>query len=682
MATVHTGAGITADGCQTLQGWITDCGIAWGLDAADRARHGQPAEDANTWAFGLRRLLLGYAMPGDGSQTFAGAVPYDQIGEGEADLLGRFACFWERVTAWVVAARVAKPLSDWVDLAESWLATMVSADDDTAPLIDAVQERLAALREDGQRTNLTDPLDLATFRQLLDDRFTFSGVQPSLLTGRITVCSLSTVRHVPFRVVCLLGMDEAAFPRRVRQTSFDRVSASPRPGDRPADDEDRQLFLDAVLAARDHLLVTYTGFDARSNAALPMCLPVADLLDQLVETVACQQDWTEDDERVLALRDHILRTQPLQAFSPAAYGDGGTALPAFDGRLLDGARRLQAKLRQGEAGSEPVPLLSKALAPADGPPVLSVADLITFWRDPLQGLFRQRLDVDLSDPDTEGPEREPLFASRLDEYALGDRLLSWHDADIADPDALLRGFGRLPAGPQGSGIAERLRTVAAHLARAAAACGAVGAPAFHPVDRTVAGIRLVGTIGHVWPQARIEARFGSVQPHHLMATWIRHLVLHACDPHYQRPTCLIGRKDDLVRPPLILKPMTQAQAEQRLSVLLEWWQIGQTRPLLFFPKTSWAYAADYQEAVDAGKDDPHTAAISDLFRQWRGALKGPPKPYAESQSPYVLTLLEGEPRFVWDPGCVVPGYAEALPTFAELARTIWGPYLEDGHDQL
>ena len=43
----------------------------------------------------------------------------------------------------------------------------------------------------------------------------------------------------------------------------------PHVGDRDPRSEDRQLLLDALMAATDRLIVTYTGNDERTNTAAP-----------------------------------------------------------------------------------------------------------------------------------------------------------------------------------------------------------------------------------------------------------------------------------------------------------------------------------------------------------------------------------------------------------------------------
>jgi exodeoxyribonuclease V gamma subunit len=403
----------------------------------------------------------------------------------------------------------------------------------------------------------------------------------------------------------------------------------------------------------------------------------------VIDGISAANGWPDDHPDRAALIERVLRPQPLQAFSPAVFGDGGdrpvTAVPSYDRRLVAGARRLQARLRRGEQAAEPKPLLTGAL-PETGERVVSVDRLVSFWQEPLRGLLSGRLDLDLQDDDEDVPEREPVALSRLDEYRMGSLLVEWERLGVTEADmrALAMGTGMLPAGPQGGGLAIRLRQIATQLQQESAACGADGPPASRYVDVTVGDLRVMGTVDRIWPTARIEARFGSLQPKHLLAAWIRHLVLQAAEPS-ARPTYVIGRKGDDILPPVMLPAIPQAVAFERLTVLLQGWQLGQTRPLLFFPKTSLAYVEAYRKAVEKGEGDPAAVARTKVWGTWTGFFNGRISPHSEAQSVYVQHLLGSGIHAVWDPDFEVPGYAEALPAFAELARLVWMPYLEDGN---
>ena len=119
----------------------------------------------------------------------------------------------------------------------------------------------------------------AEIRALLSERLKGRPTRANFRTGHLTICTLMPMRSVPHRVVCLLGMDDGVFPRKSPRDGDDLMLADPHVGDRDARTEDRQLLLDALLAATDQLIVTYTGNDERTNLVRPPAVPIGELLD-------------------------------------------------------------------------------------------------------------------------------------------------------------------------------------------------------------------------------------------------------------------------------------------------------------------------------------------------------------------------------------------------------------------
>ncbi len=108
-------------------------------------------------------------------------------------------------------------------------------------------------------------LDLPEARALLADRLRGRPTRANFRTGDMTICTLVPMRSVPHRVVCLLGLDDGLFPRPGEQDGDDLLLAGPEVGDRDLPGEDRQLLLDALLAATEHLVITYEGRDQHLN---------------------------------------------------------------------------------------------------------------------------------------------------------------------------------------------------------------------------------------------------------------------------------------------------------------------------------------------------------------------------------------------------------------------------------
>ncbi|NYE22514.1 exodeoxyribonuclease V subunit gamma [Pigmentiphaga litoralis] len=464
--------GIKESDLPTLHRWIQGAGIRWGLDAAQRASLDLPGGmEQNTWRFGLRRMLLGYAV-GQGD-SFDGIEPYDEIGGLDAALIGPLAGLLDALdTTRDQLAIDADPMI-WVARLRTMLARFFLADDDR----DVVQlGRLEQLLEDWETTcdsvGLTEPLPLTVVREAWLQALDQGRLNQRFLAGAVNFCTLMPMRAIPFRVVCLLGMNDGDYPRAQPPLDFDLMGGDYRPGDRSRREDDRYLLLEAVLSAREQLYISWVGRSIRDNSERPPSVLVGQLRDHLAA------GWqTVDDSDLL---DGLTVVHPLQPFSaryflPSSGSDdagagGGQAGGVVAGGVasassLAGNRGLFSYARewavlhgggddisddlgdgQGAAGFGsgfgPGPAsrpdsgagaslhLTTASANASTAPTawtppdaIDVAELQQFLRDPLRTFFNQRLKVFFDDDTPEAVDDEPFALDPLQRYALSDSLL-------------------------------------------------------------------------------------------------------------------------------------------------------------------------------------------------------------------------------------------------------------------
>src|SRR5690606_10100436 len=139
-----------------------------------------------------------------------------------------------------------------------------------------------------------------------------------LLTGGVSIARMVPMRLLPFRVICLLGMDDCEFPRRDPAGGLDRLAADlaggrRMRGDRSTRDDDRFLFLQLFAAAQDVFYASYQGADPRDGSAREPSVLVADLI------AAADAQHVPQAKAGEAL---VVR-HPLQPFAPAAFGGDG-----------------------------------------------------------------------------------------------------------------------------------------------------------------------------------------------------------------------------------------------------------------------------------------------------------------------------------------------------------------------
>lgn len=663
LAPVRQRFGFDEDDLERLAEWVEQTGTRWGLDADHRAPFDLATVGAGTWAAGLQRVLLGVAMSEDELRLVGGVLPLDDVDSGDIDLAGRFAELVGRLGEAVAALADPRPVAQWVEALDHAADLLFDTRWDDAWQRSQLDQLLLEVLHEAGGGDLTGderggdptggaatdtPLRLAELRDPLADRLRGRPSRAAFRTGEMTMCTLVPMRSVPHRVVCLVGLDDGAFPRGGRADGDDLLVAARHPGDHDRRAEDRQLLLDAVLAAGDHLVVTYDGHDPRTNEPKPPAVPVNELLDVL------------DDTAVTAggalARHQVVRHHPLQPADRRNFEDGALGVTgpwSFDDRLLAGARAASGPT------APPTPFLDPGtpLPPAVDEGVIELEALIRALEHPAKAFLRQRLGLGLYDDDERLADALALDLDGLGRWAVGDRVLAALLTG-ADPDVVCaaeRARGQLPPGILGDRVLADTREKAERLAANARAV-ADGRPGSLEVDVALPdGRHLVGTVPDVFAGASTvrPVTYSSLSPKLRLRTWIRHLAAAAAAPDAPLTSVLVARWGGPKR--FGLPPLPADEALGHLAALAARRDEILCGPVPLYAKTSFAWITTER----GGEDDPATAAA----KEWEGDFR---RPGEAADAEHVLVL-----------GGVVPfDGVRADPRFAELARSVWTPLLD------
>jgi exodeoxyribonuclease V gamma subunit len=646
---------LSDDDLERLQGWVATSGIRWGLDAEHRKPYGLEQLGQNTWRAGLDRILLGAAMAEDDLRWVGLALPLDDVDSTDIDLAGRLAELIDRVTAVLDDMMVDRPLAKWLETLQSALDSLTDVRHaDAWQKAQARYELSEIAAAAGERASHTE-LSIADVHALLTDRLAGRPTRANFRTGNLTMCSMVPMRSVPHRVVCLLGLDDGAFPRTTAVDGDDILGRDPCVGERDPRSEDRQLLLDAVLAAREHLVVLYTGADPRSNAKRPPAVPLGEILDA-VDAVAQLADGSP-------VRDHVVIHHPLQPFDPRNFTAGalGAQGPfSFDRHSLRGAQR--ATSPRDQRGQ----LLAGPLDPA---PLGDVAldDLVYFLEQPAKAFLRQRLGVTVAYDEDELDDALQVELDSLEQWALGDRVLK----------AQLRGMtvdacrqaewrrGALP--PRGLGQLQLdavLRNVAPLVAASADLRTSEGTTADVLVD--LDGRRVSGTVGTVHGDVLLRVEYSRLGAKHRLRAWTQLLALAATFPGTPWTAVTIGRNSrGALRS--ILGPVDPAEARRQLADLVDLRDRGLRQPLPMAVKTSQAYADKRNRGQSVAKALNNAAFAWDT-NKFPGEQDDEAHQLLWGPSPSLATLRAEAP---WPDEQL----ADETSRFGVLARRLWSPLL-------
>jgi exodeoxyribonuclease V gamma subunit len=664
IAAIRRRFAIDAEDVDLLRVWVAQSGIRWGIDAAHRAALGQPPYAENTWRFGLDRLLLGYAMPGDERELFGGALPYDDVEGSAAALLGKLAELCATLFRFHGALATPRSLAAWRDDLKALLEAMIASDDATADQHNQVRNGLARLAERAATAGFAAALPLEAVRPMVIAELAAATTARGFLSGGVTFCEMMPMRAIPFRVVCLIGMNGDAFPRIRRPLGFDLVAKKPRRGDRSAREDDRYLFLEALLSARDRLLITYVGQSIRDNGELPPSVVVSELLDALGESFAVPEPGTPRDGELASeraqrlIRERLVVRHPLQPFSTRYFG-GDPQLFSYARTYHDGASALRAP-------RGPAPAFVRApLGDAQPPAEIALADLLFFYQQPARFFLQRRLLVSLGKDADPIENREPLLLDHLESWQVGDHILKHVvEGDAHDVFAALRAQGAMPLGTPGRHAYDQLLPEVEAIARRALALKHGGPVPPLEIAAEIGGVRLTGVVDDLFAgRGHVRVQFSRLKRRSELVAWIHHLVLSCCAPDgVPRAATLVGRPatdDKGAAIQVGFRPVADARA--RLARLIELYLAGTRAPLpLFTGGASRAYAA----ALATPNGDP-SRGLDDAHKAYDDENRG----YGDGFDPYTRVAFAGcDPL---DPD------AQAAPlSFASLAVEVFTPLLE------
>lgn len=595
--------GIAAGDLELLRQWVSESGIRWGVDAAHREAEDQPALDQNTWRFGLDRLLLGYAI-GDESTLFGGTLPYVDV-EGQAgQLLGSLVELLETLFRLRERLAVPRTVAEWSAELRELVAATIADDPTTADQVQDLTGTLADLAERAEAAGFAEAIPLEAYRAQLESDLRRRISTHGFLSRGVCFCELVPMRTIPFRVVCLLGMSDGAFPRSQRPLGFDLMARRPRPGDRSVREDDRYLFLEALLAARERLVVSYVGQGIRDNGPRPPSVVVSDLLDALEETYDA------------SVRERVEVAHPLQPFDGRYFDGEDPGLFSFRGDRRDGAIALRGPRL-------PRPPFVAAPIPADPPTEIDLDDLVEFFRHPSRWFARNRLDLRMGRETEPVKSREPIALDALERWSVGSKALAGRlrGATAEEMFERLRAGGELPPGTPGRLTFDRLFPEAERAAQAAQRHRAAERRSIE-LDESVGGVRVFGRIDDLYGDDQVVVHFSRLRGRQDLGPWVRHVFLCLAAPAGTAPSTVVVGRAQKARSATAIRfgPVAKARAIAEKLVALH--RAGTAAPLPFFPSASREFADKYGETGDEEKaraaavkqpDHPATTA-RDPFR--------------------------------------------------------------------
>lgn len=602
VAAVRQRFGLSPADIEQLQDWLALAGVRWGLDAAHRQAWGIPdgvaGLDQNTWAFGLRRLLLGYAT--GSAQAWQDTLAQPAVGGLDAAVVSRLLQWLDAMHMSLQALAPSQPPAQWVLTLRQLVARFFEATDDAEERL--IQRMLAPLDtwlQCCEEAALHAPLPLEVVREHWLSQIEESGRHQRFFGGGVQFGTLMPMRSIPFKVIALLGMNDGAYPRPATPHDFDLMAQSWRPGDRSRREDDRYLFLEALLSARQRLYLSWQGHRATDNTVQPPSVLVAQLLEHL------NTGWSPPRRA---------RAQPLQPFSQA-YFRQGSDFATYDQDWARVHARTAPVVLPGPSSPAAVAARADAMD-------LPLDELRRLVRQPVEVFLRSRLGVHFDPVEDAVADEEPFSLDGLARHQIGDALLQ--SADPALALAQLRLSGQLPMAGfgalQANALAMSLQVVLERRSPWLQGHDRPLPPQTVALD--VDGWRITGTLNGLLAPAQdapaaparalqLMQRLGAVSEgskgharprvHVLAALWVRHLA--GCASGLALTSVQLGLDAQVWLPPL-----APDEALAVLRRLVRAYREAWARPLPVGCKTAWAYLQAQAQSHPKSAQDPHEQA--------------------------------------------------------------------------
>ncbi|PKF63585.1 exodeoxyribonuclease V subunit gamma [Psychromonas sp. psych-6C06] len=604
-----------------LQKWINESGIRWGLNENSSTQWDLPKLSQNSWLFGLKRMLLGYAM---GDELFEGISPYDDVQGLQGELLGRFIDFIDMLVRLEQSLKESYDAAQWQAFIYQLIDDFYLEDDDNSAIFTLIREQLDDLVSGTQTAHFSEPISLFVLLEYLQNHLTSQSSSQRFLAGQVNFCTLMPMRSIPFKVVCLLGMNDGIYPRNIVPMGFDLMAGHRKRGDRSRREEDRYLFLEALLSAQSQLYISYIGRDINDNSEKMASVLVSELLNYCQHSFVLSDNIDDESsqasEKLIASISHYY---PMQSFSERYYhGNVKTFNPIWWHALHEEQVAQEDKL---------------LLLPLAEPLIeVQLLHLKQFLKHPCKTFFNRRLDIFFELDNNELDNDEPFALDNLQQYHLkGQQFeVALEGRSLVDLFKEIKATGELPLSEFAPLAFNRDLQAMVDLADITIGYF-VGEIETVNVDLQFGEKRLLGELTDHCENGLVRIKTGGIRGKEILSLWLEHLCY--CITHGENlNSTLLGQGSGV-----FFEEVPADYAYLRLTELIELYELGLQQPLPFFIQSAFAWCTFVNlqqpncyvlEDIDFETRAEAQQAALDIFANTRG--------FSEGSDPYISRVYD------------------------------------------
>jgi exodeoxyribonuclease V gamma subunit len=585
---------------------ITETRVRWGLDEKSQASLDIPAFPENTWEAGLESMLLGYAMTGNNT-PFMGIIPCESV-EGNTELLSNFLDFIHSISD--LRSAIAQPhtLSQWNVVLLDCISHFFAAEEYIAAELEILRKAFndLAMGSDYFKDAVSVEVILARLGSTLKSSISSSG----FLSGVVTFCEMLPMRSIPFRIICIIGMNDGVFPRMSHHAAWNLIAAFPKNGDRALEKEDRYIFLEAILSAREMLYISYSGRNAGNDSVCRPSTIVSELCDYIDSGFKVSGDEkivgdinADYSNTAMRASEHITFHHRLQAFNPS-YFIPGNRLFSYSMENFNAAENFLY-----EPKSISNFFTGHLIPPSKEWHEVNINDLCSFYSNPARFIMEKRMGMHICNPEEQILDKEPFFIEGLEGYRTGQEIVKrfLNKESRESCYEALKAASALPHGNVGKGAFDKIADEASVFADRIISLTESYKLDTIDIQVQIDDFLISGHVENIVDSGVLMYRFAHVKPVDLLKFWIKSLAVASAN------TETIDVKNILLAMDSCLELSISDNVHALLKSMLDIYWRGLSFPIHFFPKASHAFA----ESIFLKNKTP-VEAVYDAKTAWIG----------------------------------------------------------------
>ncbi|MFP3036731.1 MAG: exodeoxyribonuclease V subunit gamma [Arsenophonus sp.] len=595
-----------------LRRWINESGIRWGLNDEDVAELKLPVTGQNTWAFGLNRMLIGHVMDSN-LGIWNKILPYDECRGLSAKLAGQLAKFIDSLVTLKNMIKQEKKIIEWLPLCQYILDTFFQNDKEIESILIFIRKQWHKIIRFGIETKYEDLVPLSLIRDELVKCFDNEKISECFLNGSINFCSLIPMRSIPFKIVCLLGMNDQIYPRSIEPLKFDLIAEQPKYGDRKFLDDDRYLFLEAFNSASKLFYLSYIGYDIRDNKPKNPSILINELLNYVSQNFYLEGDeYLNIDSSANRIKEYLVIKHTRVPFAIENYFSDDI-YQSYDTSWLSVAKK------QSDRHLEFCTTLSPLIKQNNE---ISLEQLLSFYRHPVRAFFQKRLKINFFNEKIKLLENEPFTINYLQRYKFNEIILN---AMISKESlhkllTIFQATGELPVKNFGKIFWEKQIKDLQPLANK------VKINYYNYFNKlfieSFDNIKLVGQLKNIQHNGIIRYRPANLTIMDGLLLWIEHLIF--CLFIKSGKSYYWGKNNS----EWCLNPVDKKQAKIYLQQLINGYQDGMNSPLALFTKSGWNWLISFYDKKNhqfnfESSDDISKKAKIQLIQSLEGTYNQP-----------------------------------------------------------